>query len=84
MILLYFIVDDDDNDYKYVDKSKVNDEEPKDEPANVLRINFPPFAMAVDKDNLVLIAGGGGASRTGVPNQLVSGACCCLCQIIPH
>lgn len=33
---------------------------------------FPIFALAVPGNGLVVVAGGGGASKTGVPNSIVS------------
>jgi hypothetical protein len=34
-------------------------------------VGFPPFAISVSEDGLVIVGGGGGSSKTGVPNQLV-------------
>lgn len=32
---------------------------------------FPPYCMTFDHKGKLLVAGGGGASKTGVPNQIV-------------
>lgn len=36
-------------------------------------VAFPVYAIAFTKDRTVVLAGGGGSSRTGVKNRLVSG-----------
>lgn len=37
-----------------------------------LDVQFPVYAVAWTGDNTVLLAGGGGSSRTGVKNRFVS------------
>lgn len=32
---------------------------------------FPPYCLIYDHHGRILVAGGGGASKTGIPNQIV-------------
>lgn len=36
-----------------------------------IEVNFPPFAVVYDHSGRVIVCGGGGASKTGVPNKLI-------------
>lgn len=36
-----------------------------------IEFNFPPFACIYDHSGRVIVGGGGGASKTGVPNKLI-------------
>jgi WD40 repeat protein len=36
-----------------------------------IEFNFPPFAVIYDHSGRVLVCGGGGGSKTGVPNKLI-------------
>lgn len=35
------------------------------------QLSFPPYYLSKDHDGKIVIAGGGGASKTGITNQIV-------------
>lgn len=40
------------------------------QPVLLARLDFPPYCMKVISERHILVAGGGGASRTGIPNSI--------------
>ena len=45
--------------------------------------NFPIYAVNVLSENHFMIAGGGGASKTGIPNAFVSGSITSYSERLP-
>ncbi|KAI2810125.1 hypothetical protein RDWZM_002809 [Blomia tropicalis] len=41
---------------------------PANKPTLLARLDFPPYCMKVISERHILVAGGGGASKTGIPN----------------